>query len=402
MEPYTKISTEPFFAANYYGGDPEPTGKVSGFLESRVDGFKNPHHISQIANHVQAGTVCEGVLRQLSLGSYAGVRKRFQNADPSNSSLASFYGNLYQGFDVPEAPSFPSGLDNRALVSLFNDAYQKINQSQGLVFLGELRETVHSLKHPFKALTDLLRLRRSRLGKLRPRRSRDFLKAAADSWLEIQFGIKPLVADIVSLVTYLQDRKNQIGVEYFPIRGYSQFRSAFSGPGFRVHVHSLSYTGYVMNKLLHSARYKGEIRIDPLNEGWDNRDFARLGFGLNNFIPTLYELTPFSFLLDYFTDVGDLINSFSVPIQDIPWVTHTRRSELTESRQILGDAKPYDDGNFTYIPVSLTSVPTTTRYKWFSRDPILAGHLPRPTISVELPNGYQFANTIALIASSIL
>jgi hypothetical protein len=51
-----------------------------------------------------------------------------------------------------------------------------------------------------------------------------------------------------------------------------------------------------------------------------------LGFDWSNFVPTLWEILPWSFAIDYFTNIGDVLSAWSFPLSAITWAQSTLRN----------------------------------------------------------------------------
>jgi hypothetical protein len=63
--------------------------------------------------------------------------------------------------------------------------------------------------------------------------------------------------------------------------------------------------------------YKGLLRASTDFQSWDHKD---LGFTLSEFVPTVWELIPYSFLVDYFTNFGEVVSAVSYPRSNFRWI----------------------------------------------------------------------------------
>lgn len=76
----------------------------------------------------------------------------------------------------------------------------------------------------------------------------------------------------------------------------------------------------------HSVRYVGGLRTTSSSPtSYAIRD---TGFSLRSFVPTIWELIPYSFLVDYFSNLGDLVTSTAVFRNDFVYVVSTDWREL--------------------------------------------------------------------------
>jgi hypothetical protein len=61
-------------------------------------------------------------------------------------------------------------------------------------------------------------------------------------------------------------------------------------------------------------------------------------FGLlpKNFLPTAWELIPYSFLVDYFTNISTIIDAWSFINGNLAWAYKTERSEIRTHNKFAG------------------------------------------------------------------
>lgn len=224
---------------------------------------------------------------------------------------------------------------NSALAAAKAKVYKKLagiqTPFQTGVFLGEFRETLHMIKHPAEGLSKLIlgeqfmstkqKLRRASLRNRRPLKGdklrRSLSKAVADSWLENAFGWQPFIKDIESAMGVYNDKLNQ--VEYIPIRCIGKARESLGAPL----VNDFSIQGFIGYRTFDyrsqscSVYVYGEARNQP--HGLK----AALGITWGQFVPTLWELLPFSFLADYFVNIGDVLANASVDIGAVQRLSST-------------------------------------------------------------------------------
>jgi len=113
-------------------------------------------------------------------------------------------------------------------------------------------------------------------------------------------------------------------------------------------------------------------------------------------VPTLWEILPWSFVVDYFTNAGDVINAYSTLSSSIAWRSQVARSvrTVTYSGRPLTLGASHGDGidvtsdicSFQPFTIVTTSV---------ARDPELAQDYP--SLEWKIPGlGLQWVNLAAL------
>lgn len=209
--------------------------------------------------------------------------------------------------------------DNQAKMKFVNNAQQAQTSIQTGVVLGELRETLHMLRHPAQALRRGIddyfnALKKRRRGSQSHRR-----RVVAETWLEHSFGWKPFISDIASagkLLNRMIDYPSHI-----PVRGVGRSEDADDS----YYSSNMFSAGEVRYHKLQKAEsivvYRGAVWLDTT----DKLRFlgTQAGLTLNNFVPTVWELIPYSFLVDYFTNVGDVLTSWSFGRSNVAWSNKT-------------------------------------------------------------------------------
>lgn len=211
--------------------------------------------------------------------------------------------------------------------------YKKLNelhhQFQGGVFLGEIVPTFKMLVRPFgtlrtgiKSYFDTLYRGRKR-GRWTPSSLRRFL---SDTWLEYAFGWQPLLADIQDASVALTRLLSRTVILPFKVSAGDDVSGpeAFSGP-----LQSLAGMFYsYRRRKVEECRYRFYGAFQPLPEAHEGiplleRCIELSGFDLKSFVPTAWELIPYSFLVDYFTNVGDILQFYSLNTAEIKRLSST-------------------------------------------------------------------------------
>ncbi|DAD51999.1 maturation protein [ssRNA phage Zoerhiza.2_8] len=258
-------------------------------------------------------------------------------------------GNVFESFwgfplsfqppaSVPAADLTKS--DNLALASFLKKARGKLTAFNGGQFIGELRETIQAIRHPAESfrrgISDYVRVVRQRSRKVRENSPEIVVRATrrmvSGTWLEFQYGWKPLVSDIEDALQAASRLAEPLGFEKQFVtndRKGSVVRSNTNFPasqGIAVGGNIARFLyGYNLSTMV-NTRYYGVVRLDLPDQTVGAASF-QLGLDTYNFVPTLWELIPYSFLVDYFTNIGDIISCLTFPTAKLAWVSKTTYSE---------------------------------------------------------------------------
>ena len=154
-------------------------------------------------------------------------------------------------------------------------------------------------------------------------------KVLADTWLEANYGWAPLFSDIKGGNEALKDLIARPAIETRMAKGYAEkmyFTTSYDGD---YDVLGDNVVGITVNTdYWISMLYRAEIVLTcPSTLTMNN---ATLGFDPANIVPTVWELVPWSFLIDYFTNVGEVLNAWSFPDWRIRWINQIGRASCRE------------------------------------------------------------------------
>lgn len=247
----------------------------------------------------------------------------------------------------PTLPSSSSTADNMARMSFYKRAKNAQTAFSGLTFLGELRETLTMIRNPGRALREGLDDYVKHVTKRARRAKRNSLnRIVSETWLEHVFGWRPLISDIRSAGDALNRRLNRFMSSYTHISGKgSQEGASFDANQTLAGDVWLQFVYRRLHRTFASVRYVGEIR--SVNENPIQADMNLFGVNWGDIIPTAWELIPYSFLVDYFTNIGDVLNSWSVRKGDIAWCNRTERLRGIRTLSELRLDKKYTENAVT-------------------------------------------------------
>jgi len=294
--------------------------------------------------------------------------------------------------------------DNRARAKFYKQLRSMAVQMSGPTFLGELGQTLHMLRRPAQALQDSLTGYLGALGKRKRSNPKDWTKAISGSWLEYSFGWVPLLndcKDAYKAYNRLGEKpRTQVisvgAVDSFDriqeIAGTFLFGSAGYGDNVVITSKNATFTEQV------SVRYKGSVSAQAETTKWDN--LALFGFTPSEFIPTAWELLPWSFLVDYFTNIGDILSAAVTDTSRVKFVNKTVRAttdyqatyemDLKAMIALIGGGTGQGGSN----PVLVR-----TRRKTVTRSAGVGISLPTFQVDLDLRSG-QLGNIAALLGQS--
>jgi hypothetical protein len=308
-------------------------------------------------------------------------------------------------WDSFESPLLAEG--NDAEIALIK-AYAKMNQTAVLTgeSLGDVKKTVSMLKHPFKSSLQLLGKMSQHKKLLLKRKSMTLLKANADAWLEYRYGWKPLIMDAKSIMddALLGLSRASGGQRLVARAGSSQVRiheGTFSEkpmPGISGIL--VSGSGGLKQKISTSAGVLYAVAARTSAEAKS----AYYGLRTREIPITLWEKVPYSFVADWFVNIGDWLEA-SLPAPGITvlgnWITVVTETDFHISAS--GKFTAYTDATtetvFTPNFGSSSTKTSTVRRTCGNELPTLPPVNRKPLSLVHLTDGG--ALTVAPILSAL-
>lgn len=195
----------------------------------------------------------------------------------------------------------------------------------GPTALGEIRQTLELLRKPNKAIEKLLlRYNKRVYSKLRKKRfdAKKTVEYARKKYLEFTFAVTPLVSDV------------QGAAEALGRMGFTtplDVRTSVSRI-IPIETRSSVYNSYFYREMRVSCRYQttvvGKIKSSVVKPPGTTPKLARLlGFSWDEFLPTAWELVPYSFVIDYFTNVNSILSSRYASASYLAWRSTTEYSK---------------------------------------------------------------------------
>lgn len=356
-------------------------------------GKSNPSYKRQIAQCSNATTPFSGVKQE-----FTSSPSDFWVKGRTSFSISDSNWRAYRkrwNHDITTVPALPSSnLTDLATGKAQTEFYKRLESVtslfQGGVFLGELRETLRMIRSPAKGLRRKIGDYLNDAKKRRRGSPSSKSKVLADLYLEHAFGWLPLLNDLDAARKYHTRRIKQLEREVVPIQGSHQVSTSSFSVASDV---SGTLSVRAINRLVQTAsvRYRGAVVSTAL--GTTVMSMSSMGLAPRSFIPTLWELLPWSFVIDYFTNIGDVISAWSNQRVKLAWGCETiRRESVLTSTSSTGTPS----GLLVIVTVNAgTAGSTIARHKAVGRTSI--SYVPIPSIDFEIPGfGKKWLNLAAL------
>lgn len=381
---------------------------------SSLVGSKNPNWRRQVKRGLQAGTPLSASKVRYTVGPhnaeewylYTGAYKL------THKKLDYHEGSSFQAFPYynPTGSSQVTEADNQAKTNYISNAEKARQILQSGEMIGEFSELVRQVSSPAKSLRhglgEYVQTVKKRLGARRRngtlrRNSRDQAKMLSDTWLEYSFGWRPLIGGISDVYDYVAETDPFSRHDTRKIQGVGKAEGAawisstksqktISIPGF-----SSRTRGFTRVVVI----YRGHVSMSSTAGGYVTE---KVGFAPSQWLPTAWELIPYSFLLDYFANIGSMISALSFPVSALDW---TVKSVIIENEGKFVDTKAiwkYGDGIQGSAPYQFISDKrlwrlggASTFVKTVQRDPYYGSFIP--TLEFSIPgSGTKWLNLAAL------
>jgi hypothetical protein len=340
--------------------------------------------------------------------------------DPKTEAYTIKSGMIPGCVNVPLGGSGANTLtaDNNALVQILRNVRSQRTQMGGMVFLGELGEALRMIRSPamaFRRGLDQYVADVSRRGRRivnspgnsglsansRRRRRRALTEMVSGTYLEYTFGWQPLLNDTKDIALTIarlirdNDRRTHLRghgtVEAFSDEYYPNLDA-----GDQV-AYDVTVRNHQTVRVVYRCGYRNVLVTAPQTQ----RLAELAGIQLSEIVPTIWELIPYSFIVDYFTNVGDILQSACTEQSMVSWVNKTqidtwRREQRTavnhaRIRQIIGGN--YISSTGLHLGLGIVEKKTVTRSSLVS--------LPQaPVLEFTLPGTHQTWNLAALFTAA--
>lgn len=371
-------------------------------------GYKNPNWRDQVRKLENACTSYTGIDYSddprpfVSL--YQAVTYRRQSDGAIVYAVASAGFSGLTSVTCPAYSDPPSSVVTDVTNRCIKDFLKSVDSAQSSLEagqdIGEWKQTLESVHHPLNSLKTYI-LNYFPTLKKRARKYKDpksLKKVLADTYLEFHFGWQPLVTDVSQAIADI----GRFRFPAIPVHGkakvaYNRTSSTILGGYDDPITHTHSYT----ETSTYEVRYKGMLR--PRNLGSDGRLSLAQSLQLtpDKWLPTAWDLLPYSWMSDYFINIGDIISGLSSAMSiDLAWGVNTTRHHIDRHYLEVSMPDPYiqEPGyDMVYHENSVHGGTCDTWAKKVERAPLVTADLI-PRLEFSIPGSkYPFYNMGAIL-----
>lgn len=305
--------------------------------------------------------------------------------DPESTRTVTVDGYLLTdiGFGSLPPTSGVSEAENQARERFYSNYRKQYNAFQGGTAMGEMGEALRMLRSPAKALRERVGKLYSKMLKSKSVRDKKLVarnRYLSQTWLEGTFGWKPLINDVEGALEALAFRGRWMDRQVMTISGHGYVESETFLPGLaRTGYSNVSLHGSAKESKTTMVRYKGAIRCEASNPFIPPTQYW--GFDPTTIVPTVWELMPYSFLIDYFSNIGKVIDAYSMRRCRLSWGVRTTRR--TAIRQFVDGYNNSNTNVYAVLGQYFAPGDWKATKSAFIREPI--DTVPIPTVDFKVP-----------------
>lgn len=248
-----------------------------------------------------------------------------------------------RGFDhlpIPDLPYTPDSLSTE-IAQAVTQAYANIDTSEiyALATLAEAGKTAKSLYDMTRRLFRIIKaLKKLQLKALRKELN---FREIRDRYMEIRYSVRPLMYDAIGLQKALTKKLNHLRMTF---RG-SRVKHSTNAD---VYSFDFNFQPWATRSILvtRSQKVESVVRAGVLTDVEDTSLISP--FGIDKLVESAWELIPFSFIVDWFVNAGEVIGSWTpnFGIRELAsW--YTVKTTVTNTSFISGDNWSFDNDGTT-------------------------------------------------------
>jgi len=282
--------------------------------------------------------------------------------------------------------------DNRAATELLSSYRDAVSAFQGANFAAEFLECVTLFTSPLKSIFGKSVGLANAIGKAKgvaysnPRR---YAQKISSAYLGYQFAVAPLAADLSAAASgFQQFMENRIKVKGISGKGSAE-EEIESSVKTHPDMGALAIQSYQCMKLS-QVRYHGKVGMSFSGMG---SLMAQMGFSAPDIVPSVWEAVPFSFLIDYFTNVSETLARLSIG-ETYPYLRYVAKGTKNSIITMGSAFSPQSDKYWDVVASGFSS-----RCEEWTVSRSSGYELPPVRIQYQLPSVKQGFNIAALVAA---
>lgn len=241
-------------------------------------------------------------------------------------------------------------VENAALMKILEKIKHEQQHADSMVAIAEMGDVIRQFGAPFSAILELSNRRLNRIssemrGIRGVQRKIRFLEIVTRSYLEYAFGLAPLIEDTRKTAEALARWKAEKAGElpqptHLELKATARQRQATNVMGSvrQLGASWLWYRDYTKVETEVGCRYTVHLKHSlQADFGSNERLLQLLGFDPMNWVPTIYEVIPWSWLADYFLNIGNILEAGFTDTSHVEWIQKTVRRETVKSTTIRQD-----------------------------------------------------------------
>ena len=329
---------------------PNSRAKVQVNWENGRTGSTNPYWKSQILSGKTATTGLSAHRTAVNI-SYGFMSLTFRDERVHRDNQQQMVTGSLTTFSLPNAGVngvLLNNCDTGALAKLREQLYQLQHDADIGETLGEYKQLLSLIGKPLQGVRDLLELYQRRaaeiitnvqrrygrpLSRLDAAQVRDINAALGRLYLEFTFGIKPLLYDIAGCLVAAIEKRNSVKAKISASYKDDKLVSDTS--------QQETVSSYLaVNKrtvMTERCTVRYQVGVNPAKVDLDLPWLQRIGLVPERFIPTVYAVLPFSWLVDYFLSINVVIDTLCADISMVTWQNKTVRTESVTEITVMPD-----------------------------------------------------------------
>lgn len=279
-----------------------------------------------------------------------------------NMNLTPGYGCPYDWYKELES--------NQMAVSVGTKAWAGIQAPhvQGTVLAAELGKTFAMLASPLKNLRRLIeqikkskRYKRWTVEQRRAHRIASVSQFISDEWLRYRYGIVPLMMDIDGIMKLLAE-------SVVSPRLTSRASGSFESDDLMATTsYSEGSSGYFAGSTITTRKVKVRISCGILYEHQASAQ-SRYGYDLSQQASAIWELIPYSFLVDWAVNIGDTIEAFSHKA-GVKVLAQWTTTHVVDAKSAVANAYGTPPSQYFTVTGALNAAAYHT-YSFYGRQPV--------------------------------